>query len=147
ESPGLLRVGSGPGWLVNIKGVLFGIAAALPIMREQKSGQFVSVSSLAGHRVLPTAAVYSGTKYAVRAITEGLRQEVAPAIRVTPISPGAVEWELAETITDAETRRFVEEFRSVAIPADAIARAILYAIEQPDDVDVSEMIVRPTNER
>lgn len=131
---------------VNIKGVLYGIAAALPIMREQKSGHFINVSSLAGHRVLPTAAVYSGTKFAVRAITEGLRQEVAPDIRVTVISPGAVESELAETISDAETRRWVDQFRAMAIPADAIARAILFAIEQPENVDVSEIIVRPTAE-
>jgi NADP-dependent 3-hydroxy acid dehydrogenase YdfG len=132
---------------VNIKGVLYGIAAALPIMREQKSGQFINVSSLAGHRVFPAAAVYSGTKFAVRAISEGLRQEVAPDIRVTVISPGAVESELAETISDAETKRWVGEFLADAIPADAIARAILYAIEQPVNVEVREMIVQPTSER
>jgi NADP-dependent 3-hydroxy acid dehydrogenase YdfG len=132
---------------VNIKGVLYGIAAALPIMREQKSGHFVNISSLAGHRVMPTGAVYSGTKFAVRAISEGLRQEVRPDIRVTVISPGAVESELAETISDAETRKMVEEFRATAIPADAIARAIVFAIEQPDNIDVSEMIVQPTGER
>jgi NADP-dependent 3-hydroxy acid dehydrogenase YdfG len=132
---------------VNIKGVLYGIAAALPIMREQKSGQFVNISSLAGHRVIPTGAIYSGTKFAVRAISDGLRQEVRPDIRVTLISPGAVESELAETISDAETRRMVEEFRATAIPADAIARAIVFAIEQPANVDVSEMIVQPTGER
>jgi NADP-dependent 3-hydroxy acid dehydrogenase YdfG len=129
---------------VNIKGVLYGIAAALPIMREQKSGQFINICSLAGYRVWPTMAVYSGTKFAVRAISEGLRQEVAPDIRVTLISPGVVETELGNTISDAETRRWVEQFRALAIPADAITRAILYAIEQPDNVDVSEMIVQST---
>lgn len=133
---------------VNIKGVLYGIAAALPVMREQKSGQIINVSSTAGHYVLPTGAVYSGTKYAVRAITDGLRQEVMPDIRVTLISPGLTQTELDVTITDAEAKRWVEQARSaVAIPADAIARAILFAIEQPDAVDVSEIIVRPTNER
>jgi NADP-dependent 3-hydroxy acid dehydrogenase YdfG len=132
---------------VNIKGVLYGIAAALPIMREQKSGHFVNVSSTAGHYVLPTGAVYSGTKYAVRAISDGLRQEVMPDIRVTLISPGLTQTELDGTITDAEIKRWMEDWRSRAIPADAIARAILFAIEQPDIVDVSEIIVRPTNER
>jgi NADP-dependent 3-hydroxy acid dehydrogenase YdfG len=132
---------------VNIKGVLYGIAAGLPIMREQKSGQFVNISSLAGHRIYPTGAVYSGTKFAVRAISEGLRQEVSPDIRVTLISPGVVESELGATTTDAETRKRIEEFRAIAIPADAIARAILFAIEQPDNVDVSEMIVQPTGEQ
>ncbi|HET9713079.1 MAG TPA: SDR family oxidoreductase [Pyrinomonadaceae bacterium] len=132
---------------VNIKGVLYGIAAALPVMREQKSGHFVNVSSTAGHYVLPTGAVYSGTKYAVRAISEGLRQEVMPDIRVTLISPGLTQTELDGTITDAELKRSMEEWRSRAIPADAIARAIRFAIEQPDIVDVSEIIVRPTNEK
>lgn len=131
---------------VNIKGVLYGIAAALPIMRRQKSGQFINVSSLAGHRVWPTGAVYSGTKFAVRAISDGLRQEVAPDIRVTVISPGATESELAETISDPEMRRSVDERRAAAIPAAALARAIRYAIEQPADVVVSEMIVQPASE-
>ena len=132
---------------VNIKGVLYGIAAALPVMREQKSGQFINVSSTAGHYVLPTGAVYSGTKYAVRAITEGLRQEVMPDIRVTLISPGLTQSELDVTITDAGLKRSMDDWRKRAIPADAIARAILFAIEQPDTVDVSEIIVRPTDER
>ena len=129
---------------VNIKGVLYGIAAGLPIMREQKSGQFINICSLAGYRVLPMFAVYAGTKFAVRAISEGLRQEVAPDIRVTLISPGAVESELAETISDPETRKMIEQYIVNALPADAIARAIVYAIEQPANVAVSEMIVRPT---
>ena len=129
---------------VNIKGVLYGIAAGLPIMREQRSGQFINICSLAGYRVVPMVAVYSATKFAVRAISEGLRQEVAPDIRVTLISPGAVESELADTISDAETRRRIEKYIVNALPADAIARAILYAIEQPANVDVSEMIVQST---
>jgi NADP-dependent 3-hydroxy acid dehydrogenase YdfG len=131
---------------VNIKGVLYGIAAGLPIMREQQSGQFINIASIAGYRVWPTGAVYSGTKFAVRAISDGLRQEVAPDIRVTLISPGATESELAGTISDPEMKRSVEERREAAIPADAIARAILYAIEQPADVVVSEMIVQPSRE-
>lgn len=131
---------------VNIKGVLYGIAAALPVMREQKSGHFVNVASTASYYVLPTGAVYSGTKYAVRAITDGLRQEVMPDLRVTLISPGLTQSELDLTISDAELKRSMEQWRSRAIPADAIARAILFAIEQPENVDVSEIIVRPTNE-
>jgi NADP-dependent 3-hydroxy acid dehydrogenase YdfG len=102
---------------VNIKGVLYGIAAGLPIMREQKSGHFVNISSLAGHRVLPTGAVYSGTKFAVRAISQGLRQEASPDIRVTLISPGVVESELGATTTDAETRKRIEESRAGDRPA------------------------------
>ena len=132
---------------VNIKGVLYGIAAALPVMRVQKSGHFVNVSSTAGHYVLPTGAVYSGTKYAVRAITDGLRQEVAPDIRVTLISPGLTQTELDVTITDVQLKRTMEDWRSRAMPAAAIARAILFSIEQPDEVDVNEIIVRPTNEK
>ncbi|WP_406695681.1 SDR family oxidoreductase [Singulisphaera sp. Ch08] len=129
---------------VNIKGLLYGVAAGLPIMKAQKSGQFINISSIGGHYVMPTGAVYCATKFAVRAISDGLRQEVGPDIRVTIISPGVVESELAETISDQETKQQIEEFREMAIPADAIARAILFAIEQPRDVAVSEMIVRPT---
>jgi NADP-dependent 3-hydroxy acid dehydrogenase YdfG len=129
---------------VNIKGALYGIAAGLPIMREQNSGYFINVSSIGGHYVVPTAAVYCATKFAVRAISDGLRQELGPDIRVTIISPGVVESELAETISDDEARKTMKEFRANAIPADAIARAIAFAIEQPSDVSVSEMIVRPT---
>jgi NADP-dependent 3-hydroxy acid dehydrogenase YdfG len=128
---------------VNIRGVLHGIAAALPVMKKQGHGQFVNVSSTAGHTVYATAGVYSATKFAVIAISEALRQE-NDRIRVTVISPGVTESELAESISDAGARVAVEEFRRVAIPADAIARAIGFAIEQPEDVDVSEIIVRPT---
>lgn len=128
---------------VNIKGVLYGIAAALPLMLEQKSGHIINVSSVAGHVVFPTSAVYCGTKFAVRAITEGLRREARPHVRATIISPGAVESELAHTITDRETAEMVEGFRSIAIPAEAIARAVAYAIAEPPDVGVNEVLVRP----
>ncbi|MCY1005765.1 SDR family oxidoreductase [Nannocystis pusilla] len=129
---------------VNIRGVLHGIAAGLPVMQQQKRGHFVNLSSIGGHYVVPTAAVYCATKFAVRAISDGLRQEVGGDIRVTVISPGVTESELAETISDPGARDGMKEFRKIAIPAAAIARAIQFAIEQPPEVDVSEMIVRPT---
>ncbi len=129
---------------VNIRGVLHGIAAALPPMQQQRSGQFINIASIGAYAVSPTAAVYCATKYAVRAISEGLRQEVGSDIRVTLISPGVTESELAESISDERGRAEMREFRKVAIAADAIARAIAYAIDQPADVDVSELIVRPT---
>lgn len=129
---------------VNIKGVLYGIAAALPLFRKQGSGHFINVSSVAGHRVAPTGAVFSGTKFAVRAISEGLRQEAGDKIRVTIISPGAVESELAETISNPEVKKRIQDYRKVAIPAEAIASAMAYAIAQPPEVDVSEILIRPT---
>jgi NADP-dependent 3-hydroxy acid dehydrogenase YdfG len=129
---------------VNIKGVLYGIAAALPVMKAQKSGQIINISSIAGHAVSPTAAVYCATKFAVGAISEGLRLEVGGDIRVTVISPGVTESELADSISDENARIGIKEFRRLCIPAEAIARAIVFAIAQPDDVDVSEIIVRPT---
>ncbi len=129
---------------VNIKGVLYGIAAVLPVMKAQKSGQIINISSIGGHAVSPTAAVYCATKFAVGAISEGLRQEVGGDIRVTVISPGVTESELADSISDEAARKGMQEFRRIAIPASAIARSILFAIDQPDDVDVSEIIVRPT---
>jgi NADP-dependent 3-hydroxy acid dehydrogenase YdfG len=128
---------------VNIRGVLHGIAATLPVMKKQGTGQIINVSSIGGHQVWPTCAVYSATKYAVIAISEGLRQENTD-IRVTVISPGVTTSELAHTITHEETAGFIDKFREVAIPADAIARAISFAIDQPGDVDVNEIIVRPT---
>lgn len=128
---------------VNIKGVLHGIAAVLPIMQAQDSGQVINVSSIGGLNVSPTAAVYCATKFAVRAISDGLRQE-SEKIRVTVVCPGVVESELAESISDESARTAMKAFRSVAIAPEAIARAIAYAIEQPTDVDVSELIVRPT---
>jgi NADP-dependent 3-hydroxy acid dehydrogenase YdfG len=129
---------------VNIKGVLYGIAAALPVFRAQGSGHFINVSSVAGHRVSPTTAVYSATKYAVRAISEGLRQEAGDKIRVTIISPGAVESELAETISNADVKKRILDYRKMAIPAEAIAAAMAYAISQPANVDVNEILIRPT---
>ncbi|MEC0240088.1 SDR family oxidoreductase [Paenibacillus dokdonensis] len=128
---------------VNIRGVLHGIAAALPLMKEQQSGHIVNVASIGAYAVTPTAAVYCATKYAVRAITEGLRQEVGSDIRVTLISPGVTESELAESISDDEARELMQTYRRDALPASAIARAIAYAIEQPADVDVNELVVRP----
>jgi NADP-dependent 3-hydroxy acid dehydrogenase YdfG len=127
---------------VNIRGVLHGIAAALPLFKQQQSGQFVNISSIGGHNVYPTAAVYCATKFAVWAISEGLRQE-STDIRVTVISPGVTQTELANTTTDAEAAQWLAEFRGAVIPADAIARAIAFVIEQPEDVDVNEIVVRP----
>ena len=128
---------------VNIRGVLHGIAAVLPTMEQQGHGQIINISSIGGLSVSPTGAVYCATKFAVRAITDGLRQET-DTIRATVICPGVVESELAETISDDTARTAMKEFRRIAITPDAIARAIAYAVEQPDDVDVSEIVVRPT---
>jgi NADP-dependent 3-hydroxy acid dehydrogenase YdfG len=129
---------------VNIRGVLYGIAAALPVFRKQGDGHFLTVSSVAGHRVAPNGAVYAGTKFAVRAISEGLRQEAGDTIRVTIISPGAVESELAETISNPDLKKQIEDYRKIAIPAEAIASAMAYAIGQPRNVDVNEILIRPT---
>lgn len=130
---------------VNIKGVLYGIAAGLPLMKRQGFGHFINISSIGGHAVYPTAAVYCATKYAVRAISEGLRQEQLDGdIRVTIISPGVVESELADSISDPAARDAMRAFRQIALTPDAIARAVCYAISQPADVDVSEIIIRPT---
>ena len=127
---------------VNINGVLNGIAAGLPIMEAQGSGQFINTASIGAHVVAPTAAVYCATKYAVWAISEGLRQE-SQNIRVTTISPGIVETELGSDITDDASKGFLKELRKDALTSDAIARTVLYAVSQPDDVDVNEIIVRP----
>ena len=131
---------------VNIKGVLYNIAAVLPIMREQKSGHIINLSSVAGHKVFPAGAVYCATKFAVKALSEGIRLEGNGEIRSTNISPGAVDTELTNTISHDETAETVEEMYGVAIDADAIARAITYAIEQPNDVDINEIVVRPTKQ-
>lgn len=128
---------------VNIKGVLNGIAAVLPSMENRGVGHIVNVASIGAHRVSPTAAVYCATKYAVWAISDGLRQET-DRLRVTVISPGVVTSELADTISDEAARAAMKQYRSVAIEPSAIGRAIRYAIEQPADVDVSEIVVRPT---
>lgn len=130
---------------VNIKGVLYGIAAALPVFEAQGHGHVINVSSIAAYRVVPTAAVYCATKAAVNFLTEGLRQE-SRAIRTTIVSPGVTESELGRTVTHAETAKWLADYRKHAIPADAIARAIAFAIAQPADVDVSEVVVRPTGQ-
>jgi len=128
---------------VNVRGVLHGIAAVLPVMQAQGHGHIINVASIGAHAVTPTAAVYCASKYAVRAISDGLRQET-DILRVTVVSPGVVESELADTISDETARAQMREFRRIALPAQAVAQAIGYAIAQPENVDVSEIIVRPT---
>jgi NADP-dependent 3-hydroxy acid dehydrogenase YdfG len=128
---------------VNIRGVLHGISAVLPVMRAQGSGHVVNVASIGAHEVVPTGAVYCATKFAVWAISEGLRKEHAGDVRVSVISPGVTESELAESISDAHARDAMREYRALAIPASAIADAIAFAIGQPPEVDVNEIIVRP----
>jgi NADP-dependent 3-hydroxy acid dehydrogenase YdfG len=132
---------------VNIRGLLHGIAATLPHFTRQKGGHFVTIASIGAHEVVPTGAVYCASKYAAWAITEGLRQESDPSIRVTTISPGVVESELADSISDTTAQEAMRTYRAVSIPADAIAAAIAYAIGQPPDVDVNEIIVRPAGQR
>lgn len=129
---------------VNIRGVLNGIAATLSTLQAQQSGQVINVSS--GFTVVPTAAVYCATKYAVRAISDGLRQET-DNIRVTCVYPGVVESELANTITDQEAAKAMETYRQIALKPEAIASAIAHAINQPEDVDTSDIVVRPTASR
>ncbi|WP_346837060.1 SDR family oxidoreductase [Microbulbifer sp. SAOS-129_SWC] len=131
---------------VNIKGVLYGIAAALPHMQRQKSGHIINVSSVAGHKVLPPGTVYCATKHAVRAIAEGLRMEMTPHnIRSTIVSPGAVDTELNNSINDPQVAEGMKAFyKAVAIPADAFARAVAFAISQPEEVDINEILFRPT---
>lgn len=133
---------------VNIKGVLYGIAAALPYMKQQKSGHIINVSSVAGHKVGPAGAVYAATKHAVRALSEGLRQEVKPYhLRTTVISPGAVATELPDSISEPDISDSVHKFyQEYAIPADSFARMVAFAISQPDDVDVNEILYRPTSQ-
>ena len=130
---------------INIKGVLYGIAAALPLFRKQGFGHFVNTASTAGHKTVPNQSVYSATKFAVRAISEGLRMEAGEKLRVTIISPGFVRTNFAEGVTNPEVRAQLEGARDkFALPPEAIVRAIVFAIEQPADVDVGEIIVRPT---
>ena len=134
---------------VNIKGVLYGIGAVLPYMREQKSGHIINLASVAGHVVFPGSAVYCGTKYAVRAITEGLRQEeaiVGSNIRTTILSPGAVSTELTDHISDKDMKQDIDELYKNAIKPDAIARAINYAINEPEESSVNEFIIRPSSQ-
>ncbi|MFI1307397.1 SDR family oxidoreductase [Streptomyces sioyaensis] len=130
---------------VNVKGVLHGIAAALPVFRAQGTGHFVTTASTAAFRVVPAMAVYAGSKFAVRALCEGLRQEAGDSVRVTTVSPGATATDFAEASTNSRVRAEITKMRDdIAIPPDAIARAIAFAIEQPDAVDVNEIVVRPT---
>ena len=130
---------------INIKGVLYGIAAVLPYFKAQGSGHFINISSVAGAKVFsPGGTVYSGTKFAVRAISEGLRHEVGGAIRTTTILPGAVDTELTNGSSHADSATALKEFYKQAIPADSVARAVAYAIEQPAGVDINEIVLRPT---
>ncbi len=132
---------------VNIKGVLYGIAAALPYMKQQKSGHIINVSSVAGHKIRYGGAVYAATKHAVLALSEGLRQEVKPYnIRTTVISPGAVATELPNSITEPDIAESIRKVYEFAIPAESFARAVVFAISQPDDVDVNEIMFRPTRQ-
>lgn len=132
---------------VNIKGVLYGIAAALPYMKQQKAGHIINVSSVAGHKIRSGAAVYAATKHAVRALSEGLRLEVKPYnIRTTIISPGAVDTELPNSVTEPDIAESVRKVYEFAIPAVAFARAVAYAMSQPDDVDINEILFRPTRQ-
>jgi len=136
---------------VNIKGVLYGIAAALPIMRAQKSGQFINTASVAGHAVHPASSVYSATKYAVRAISEGLRQEEAIAgsnVRVTVVSPGMVATELTNHITDAATKdRLEHAWADNAISPEEVADSILFAVNLPENTSMNELVIRPTSQK
>lgn len=131
---------------VNLRGVLYGIAAALPHMKAQKSGHIINVSSTAAHAVRPTSAVYAATKAAVRILSEGLRQEVKTHnIRTTVISPGAVQSELTQSITDPDVAKSMQAFYDAyAVPTETFARMVAFAISQPDDVDVNEILFRPT---
>lgn len=131
---------------VNVKGVLYGIAAALPHMKEQRSGHIINLSSVAGHKLFGGSAVYSATKFAVRALSEGLRQEMAPYnIRTTIISPGAVKTELLDHISEKDVQQANQDYvGQVGVPADTFARMVAFAINEPEDVAVNEILFRPT---
>jgi NADP-dependent 3-hydroxy acid dehydrogenase YdfG len=132
---------------VNIKGVLYGIAAALPYMKAQRSGHIINVSSVAGHKVRAGGAVYSATKHAVRVISEGLRQEVKPYnIRTTIISPGAVATELADSITEPDVAESMRKVYDIAIPADSFGNMVVFVMSQPEDIDINEILFRPTRQ-
>ncbi len=132
---------------VNVRGLLHGIAAVLPVFARQGGGHLVSIASVGAFEVSPTAAVYCATKFAARAVVEGLRQEADPSARVTTVSPGVVTSELAEHITDPTAAAAMTTYRQHAIPASAVASAIAFALDQPEDVDVNEIVVRPTRQR
>lgn len=130
---------------VNVKGVLYGIAAALPVFRRQGAGHIVNIISTSGLKIVPTQGVYAATKNAVRTMSEALRQEAGETLRVTGVSPGFVRTDIADSITDPAARTAIlEKMARIAISPDAIARAVAFAIEQPDDVDVGDIVVRPT---
>lgn len=130
---------------VNVKGVLYGIAAALPVFRRQEAGHFINVISTAGLKIVPTQGVYAATKNAVRTITEALRQEAGAKLRVTAVSPGMVKTDFTDSIRDLATKQAIgERMAGVAIPPEAVARAIAFAIAQPADVELSEIVIRPT---
>jgi len=132
---------------VNIKGVLYGIAAALPYMKQQKAGHIINVSSVAGHKVRAGGAVYAATKHAVLALSEGLRQEVKPYnIRTTVISPGAVATELPNSVTEPDIAENIRKVYAIAIPAESFARTVAFAMSQPEEVDVNEILFRPTRQ-
>jgi NADP-dependent 3-hydroxy acid dehydrogenase YdfG len=130
---------------VNLKGTLYGIAAALPVFRNQGFGHFINIISTAGLKIVPTMAVYAATKNAVRTLTEGLRQEAGPKLRVTGISPGFVKTNLADSMTVQKAKdQITAQMNEIAISPEAVARAVAFAIEQPDDVDVGDIVIRPT---
>ncbi len=130
---------------VNLRGTLYGIAAALPVFARQGHGHVINVISTAGLKILPTMGVYAATKNAVRTLTEALRQEAGPSLRVTEVSPGVIATDFASSMTDERARTAIEErLKGIAIPPDAIARGILFALEQPPDVDVGSIVIRPT---
>ncbi|GAC1629889.1 MAG: SDR family oxidoreductase [Ktedonobacteraceae bacterium] len=132
---------------VNLKGMLYGIGAALPYMKQQKAGHIINVSSVAGHKVRPSSAIYAATKAGVLVISEGLRQEVKPYnIRTTVISPGAVATELTNSVTEPDIAENLRKAYEIAIPADAFARAVAFAISQPEEVDINEILFRPTRQ-
>jgi NADP-dependent 3-hydroxy acid dehydrogenase YdfG len=132
---------------VNIKGVLYGIAAVLPQMIAQKSGHVINVASVAGHKVRPGGTVYSATKHAVRVISEGLRQEVKPyGIRTPIISPGMVDTELPLSVTEPDFAERIRKNYEAAIPASAFASMVLFAMSQPEEVDINEILFRPTSQ-
>lgn len=128
---------------VNVRGVLYGIAAVLPAMQAQHAGHIINIASVGALTVSPTAAVYCATKFAVRAISDGLRQE-SRELRVTVINPGVVESELADSISDNVAREAMKSYRQIALKPEAIAKAVSWAIDQPGEVDVNEITVRPT---
>lgn len=132
---------------VNLRGLMYGVAAALPHFQAQGSGHFVTVASVGAHQVVPTSAVYSATKYAAWAFTEGLRQDLDPTLRVTTISPGVVESELADSITEPHARDMMRDYRREQISSDTIATSVAFAIDQPTDVDVNEIVIRPVGQR